>query len=109
MRLRVGLGLVCGLPGGAMVVYPDALGVPGVAGSCWNVPGGTQLMLCNSLADDVAYIEAIIDNVVARAFVKKGLKLQVFLGDRATDVAVQKDADGNPTETPMFRGSNWRP
>merc|ERR1719502_1827580 len=41
--------------------------------------------------------------MVARAFVKKGLKLQVFLGDRATDVAVQKDAEGNPTETPMFR------
>ena len=50
-------------PGGAMVVYPDALGVPGVAGSCWNVPGGSQLMLCNSLADDVAYISAIIDEV----------------------------------------------
>ena len=48
-------------------------------------------------------IEAIIDNVVARAFIKKGLKLQVYLGDRATDVALVKDEDGNATETPMFR------
>lgn len=48
-------------------------------------------------------IEAIIDNVVARAFVKKGTKLQVYLGDRATDVAVEKDADNNPTEKPLFR------
>merc|ERR1719502_838436 len=41
--------------------------------------------------------------MVARAFVKKGLKLQVFLGDRATDVAVAKDEEGNPGETPMFK------
>jgi len=40
---------------------------------------------------------------VARAYVKKGLKMQVFLGDRATDLAVVKDAEGNPTEMPLFR------
>ena len=45
-------------------------------------------------------IEAIIDNVVARAFVKKGLKLQVYLGDRATDVAT-----GRPCRL-VGRGAN---
>ena len=46
---------------------------------------------------------------IVEQYVKKGTKLQVYLGDRATDVAVLRDADGNPTETPMFRGSNARP
>jgi dynein heavy chain len=48
-------------------------------------------------------IEAILDNVVARAFIKKGTKLVVALGDRMTDVAVSKDAEGNPSENPLFR------
>ena len=48
-------------------------------------------------------IEAILDNVVARAFIKKGTKLCVALGDRVTDVAVKKDGEGNPTEVPLFR------
>ena len=48
-------------------------------------------------------IEAILDNVIARAFVKKGTKLQVALGDRMTDVAVKRDEEGNPSQEPLFR------
>ena len=48
-------------------------------------------------------IEAILDNVVARAYVKKGTKLQVYLGDRACDVAVGRDEEGNPLSDPLFR------
>merc|ERR1719502_462847 len=50
-----------------------------------------------------ASIEAILDNLVARAYVRKGTKLQVYLGDRAVDLCLKKDADGQATETPMFK------
>ena len=57
-------------------------------------------LLLENLKDS---IEAILDNVVARAYVKKGSKFQVYLGDRATDVALKKDDDGNVLEEPMFK------
>ena len=39
-------------------------------------------------------IDAVLDNMIARAFIKKGSKLQVKLGDRDTDIMVQKTAEG---------------
>jgi len=60
---------------------------------------GVPLLLEN-MRDQV---EAILDNLVARAYVRKGTKLQVALGDRLCDIALQKDADGNATEQPMFK------
>jgi dynein heavy chain len=48
-------------------------------------------------------IDAVLDNVIARAFIKKGSKLQVKLGDRDTDVLCAKDEDGQPTSDPLFK------
>ena len=48
-------------------------------------------------------IDAVLDNMVARAFTKKGSKLGVKLGDRDCDVMVLKDADGVNTQDPAFR------
>jgi len=48
-------------------------------------------------------IDAVLDNMIARAFIKKGSKLQVKLGDRDTDIMVQKTADGQNTSDPAFR------
>ena len=48
-------------------------------------------------------IDAVLDNMVARAFTKKGTKLGVKLGDRDCDVMVTKDADGVNTTDPAFR------
>ena len=48
-------------------------------------------------------IDAVLDNMIARAFSKKGSKLQVKLGDRDTDVMVTKSADGQNTSDPAFR------
>ena len=48
-------------------------------------------------------IDAVLDNMVARAFTKKGSKLGVKLGDRDCDVMVKKDADGVNTQDPAFR------
>jgi len=48
-------------------------------------------------------IEAILDNLVARAYVRKGTKMQVALGDRVVDIAMQKDGDGQSTDEPLFK------
>ena len=48
-------------------------------------------------------IDAVLDNVIARSFIKKGSKLQVKLGDKDVDVMVTKDKDGVNTTDPMFR------
>ena len=51
---------------------------------------GVPLLLENVPAS----IEAILDNLVARAYVRKGTKVQVNLGDRSVDMALKKDAEG---------------
>uniref|UniRef100_A0A7S2NI24 Dynein heavy chain n=1 Tax=Haptolina brevifila TaxID=156173 RepID=A0A7S2NI24_9EUKA len=48
-------------------------------------------------------IEAILDNLVARAYVRKGTKMQVALGDRVVDILMKKDADGQSTDFPCFK------
>jgi len=48
-------------------------------------------------------IDAVLDNMIARAFSKKGSKLQVKLGDRDTDIMVTKTEDGQNTSDPAFR------
>ena len=51
----------------------------------------------------LARIDAVLDNMVARSWTKKGSKLGVKLGDRDCDVMVTKDADGVNTSDPAFR------
>lgn len=48
--------------GGAIVVYPDALGIPPFE-SCWNTPGAMNLAGCGDHADDLLYISVLIDHV----------------------------------------------
>jgi len=77
--------------------------VPGAKGWLDKVVQGLEEGLPLLLENMKDSIEAILDNLVARAYVKKGTKIQVALGDRVTDVALQKDAEGNATETPAFK------
>jgi dynein heavy chain len=77
--------------------------VPGAKGWLDKVVGALEAgnsLLLENMGDT---IEAILDNLVARAYVRKGSKLQVNLGDRAVDLAMRKDAEGQNTEDPMFR------
>ena len=48
-------------------------------------------------------IDAVLEPVVARAMITKARKVIIKLGDEEVDLACAKDADGNPTTTPLFR------
>jgi dynein heavy chain len=44
-------------------------------------------------------VEAILDNLVARAYVRKGTKVQVYLGDMCVDLCLKKGPDGLALES----------
>ncbi|KAJ1635860.1 flagellar outer dynein arm heavy chain beta [Pavlovales sp. CCMP2436] len=48
-------------------------------------------------------IDAVLEPVIARSFIKKGRKLMIKIGDAELDVMSAKDADGMATEYPAFK------
>ena len=48
-------------------------------------------------------IDAVLEPVIARSFIKKGRKLMIKIGDGELDVMSTKDADGVATDQPAFK------
>jgi len=67
--------------------------VPGVKGWLDKVAKALEEGVPLLLENVKDSIEAILDNLVARAYVRKGTKVQVYLGDRAVDVPLLPDGE----------------
>jgi len=48
-------------------------------------------------------IDAVLEPVISRSFIRKGRKLMIKIGDGELDVATKKDEEGNPTDKPAFQ------
>eukprot|EP00304_Pavlova_gyrans_P007309 CAMPEP_0206033414 /NCGR_PEP_ID=MMETSP1466-20131121/638_1 /ASSEMBLY_ACC=CAM_ASM_001126 /TAXON_ID=44452 /ORGANISM="Pavlova gyrans, Strain CCMP608" /LENGTH=2403 /DNA_ID=CAMNT_0053407607 /DNA_START=23 /DNA_END=7231 /DNA_ORIENTATION=+ len=48
-------------------------------------------------------IDAVLEPVIARSFIRKGRKLMVKIGDGELDVMSKKDEEGQPTDEPAFK------
>jgi len=69
--------------------------VPGAKGWLDKVVKALEEGLPLLLENMPSVVEAILDNLVARAYVRKGTKVQVYLGDRGVDLPLKKQEEGD--------------
>ena len=73
--------------------------VPGAKGWLNKVAKALEEGLPLLLENLNSVVEAILDNLVARAYVRKGTKVQVYLGDMCVDLCLKKGPDGLALES----------